>query len=79
MRYEVWIKDVKVYDADTDCDVRVSVEGQEIFSLSAEPKYAPTDPGQAWQIEGYEAHAVFHGEEGDSTYDKAWAMQVVTE
>lgn len=78
-RYEVWVRsgenDVKVYESDIECDVRVLLEGAAVYQLTGEPTFATVpDTSTAKVLEGGTVEATYVDDKGKThkVVDKTW-------
>lgn len=80
MRYEVWCKaaanDVKVYESDIECEVRVLVDGSEVYHLTGTPKFASLpEPATAQVLAGGSVETTVTDSKGKPTkaFAKEWS------
>lgn len=76
MRYEVRCGDVKVYESDIECDVRVLEDGVEVYALKGTPTFqGNAQDGFTRILMGGKTEAIYKDDKGKDHKlpEKAWA------
>jgi len=74
MKYEVWCGEVKAYESELEADVRVLVDGVEVFSLSGMPTFDEGPEGFTRELTGGTTSASYVDDKGKGhkVLDKVW-------
>jgi hypothetical protein len=74
MRYAVFCGEVKVYESDLECDVRVLVDDTEVYSLTGTPTFEPNEEGWSRVPTGGSTTATYTDAKGKpvKVLDKEW-------